>query len=46
MLVVCDETMVHVAVVVEVEMGVMQEAVVELLPGVFDKGDSHIAQGW
>ena len=38
-----DETIVDVAVVVEMEIGVAQEVVVELLPGVFNKGGSRIA---
>ena len=37
---------VNVVVVIEVEVGVVQEIVVELLPGVLDKSDGHIVQGW
>ena len=45
LLVVGDETIVDVTVVVDMEIGVVQEVVVELLPGVFGKSDSYIAQG-
>ena len=45
-LVVDNETVVNVAVVVEVEIGVVEEIVVELLPRVFDKSDGHVAQDW
>ena len=39
--VVGNETIVNVAVVIEVEVGVAQEIVVELLPGVFDMATLH-----
>ena len=41
-----NETVVNVAVVVEVEIGVVKEIVVQLLPRVFNKSDGHIVQGW
>ena len=40
-----DETVVHVAVVGEVEGCVLKEIVVKLMPGVFDEGDGNIAKG-
>ena len=36
----------NVSVVVEMGIRVVQEVVVELLPGMFDKGDGYIAEGW
>ena len=44
--VVDNETVVHIAVVGEVEVGVVKKVVVKLLPGMFDQGDGNIAQGW
>ena len=38
-----NETVVHVAIVGEVEGCVLQEIVVELVPGVFDEGDGNVA---
>ena len=43
--VVDNEAVVSVAVVIEVEVGVMQEVVVELLPRVFNDSDGNVAQG-
>ena len=43
--VVHDETVVNVSVVGEVEGCVLEEVVVELVPGVFNEGDCDVAEG-
>ena len=45
MFIVDDETVVHVAIVGEVEGSVLKEIVVKLMPGVFNEGDGNIAKG-
>ena len=40
-----NETVVHVAIVCEVEGSVLKEIVVKLMPGVFDEGDGNVAKG-
>ena len=40
-----DEAIVHVPVVDEMDLGVVCQGVVELMPGVFDEGDGDTAQG-
>ena len=40
-----DETVVNIAVVSEVEGSVLEEIVVELVPGMFDEGDGNVAKG-
>ena len=40
-----NETVVHVAIVREVEGSVLKEIVVKLMPGVFDEGDGNVAKG-
>ena len=45
MLVVGDEMVVDIAIVIEMEIGTVQGIVVELLPGMFDESDSHVAEG-
>ena len=40
-----DEAIVHVPVVDEVDLGVICQRVVKLMPGVFDKSDGDVAQG-
>ena len=45
MFVVHDETVVNVSVVSKVEGCVLEEVVVELVPGVLNEGDCNIANG-
>ena len=45
MFIVDDETVVNVAVVGKVKSCVLEEIVVYLLPGVFDKGNGDVAKG-
>ena len=40
-----DETVVHIAIVGEVEGSVLEEIVVKLMPRVFDEGDGNVAEG-
>ena len=40
-----DETVVHIAIVGEVEGSVLEEIVVKLMPGVFDEVDGNVAEG-
>ena len=40
-----NETVVHVAIVREMEGSVLKEIVVKLMPGVFDEGDGNVAKG-
>ena len=40
-----NEAIVHISVVGGVEVGVVQEIVVELLPGVLNEGNGDIAEG-
>ena len=40
-----DETVVHITVVGEVQVCVVEKVVVELMPGMFDECDSNIAKG-
>ena len=46
MFVVNNEAAVDISIVCEVEVCVLKEVVVDLVPGVFDEGDGDIAQGW
>ena len=39
----CDQAIVHVPVVDEMDLGVVCQGVVELMPRVFDEGDGDIA---
>ena len=41
-----NETVVHVAIVREVEGSALKEIVVKLMPGVFNEGDGNVAKGW
>ena len=45
MFIVDDETVVHIAIVGEVEGSVLEEIVVKLMPRVFDEGDGNVAEG-
>lgn len=40
-----DEAVVNITVVVEVEVGVIEKVVVELVPGVFNESDGYVAEG-
>ena len=41
--VVDDESVVNVSVVCEVQVGMLEEIVVDLVAGVFDEGDGYVA---
>ena len=41
----CNEAIVHIPVVEEMDLGVVCQRVVKLVPGMFDEGDGDIAQG-
>ena len=45
LLIVYDEAVVHVTVVGKVEICVLKEVVVDLVPGVLDQSDSEVAEG-
>ena len=40
-----DESVVNIAVVCKVYVGVLEEVVVDLVPGVFDESDGYVAKG-
>ena len=46
MFVVDNETVVNIAIVSKVEVCVLKEVVVYLMPGVLNEGDSNVAKGW
>ena len=41
-----DEAVVHVSVLGEVDLGVVHDGVMELLPGVLDEGDGDAGESW
>ena len=46
MFVVDNEAVVDISIVSKVEVCVLKEVVVDLMPGVLNEGDGNIAQGW